>query len=241
MVRVQYKGGIGNQMFQYAYGAILAERHHLELEANEIPGFKNTGWYAGRNCNNDHIAIGEDQCNCNTILSNTYPRDYFIYGFFQDIRYYENYHESCRFWFDHPDTVAPIEPGDILVHIRRGDFFLDGNVIDLSYYTDLLDQMDFNSIIIIGGGIDDKVKRRFRRYNPRYTDGDPVGDFKLFRACRRIIASNSTFSWWGAWLNENDVWFPIPKTGYFSRTARQSLRFERSNVHWIEGIPIERR
>lgn len=241
MVRVKYKGGIGNQMFQHAYGRILAEIHGLELDAAPIEGFQNTGPLSGRVYDYDPITIGEDQQNCDTILQNTNPRAYFIYGFFQDVRYYAPYRDWCQKWFDHPDTVASIDDGDILVHIRRGDFFIDNNVVHLDYYLQLLEELDWTSIIIIGEGIDDKVRRTFRRFHPRYTDGNPAGDFKLFRACRRILCSNSSFSWWGAWLNDNDTWFPVPKRGYFSPSVRQRLRYERPGVRWVEGIPIERK
>ena len=42
---------------------------------------------------------------------------------------------------------------------------------------------------------------RFVRIQTQHGD---IDDMMLMKNCHHIIAANSTFSWWAAWLNEHD-------------------------------------
>ena len=42
---------------------------------------------------------------------------------------------------------------------------------------------------------------RFVRIHTKHGD---IDDMMLMKNCKHIITANSTFSWWAAWLNEND-------------------------------------
>ena len=42
MIDVKYNGGLGNNLFQYCFGRILAERLGYALAAPPIPGFAGT-------------------------------------------------------------------------------------------------------------------------------------------------------------------------------------------------------
>ena len=62
MVEVKYCGQIGNQLFQYCLGRIIAERLGFELFATAIPGFPGTfEKVLGANHRNVHTTIYHGQ------------------------------------------------------------------------------------------------------------------------------------------------------------------------------------
>ena len=236
MVRVQYKGGVGNRCLQYSAGRILAQKHGLRLEAmRPHEGFENAHGIDGREAGEDYIVY--DDTNYRQMLTDG-PRQALVYCFAQDLDIYRDHREEMQTWFWQPNTTADIHPDDILVHIRRGDFFIDGHTLKMTWVRELLQRLEYRRLYVIGV-VDQTSHNLLAEFSPNYTDGDPMGDFKLFKAFRRVIISNSTFSWLGAWLSDCEVWAPVPVSGYFSPSSGQNLRVDDGRYHWIEGVEVE--
>jgi hypothetical protein len=236
MVRVHYRGGVANRMFTYSAARIYAEKHGLRLVAeNPHDGFVNAHGVDGIEVGTDYIVYGDD--NYRQMMTDG-PRQALVYCFAQDLDLYRDHREKMQKWFWLPDTVAEVHPDDIVVHIRRGDFFIDGNTLKMTWVRELLQSMSWRSVIVVGV-LDQKAMDLLKEFNPRYTDCNEMGDMKLFRACKRAIISNSCFSWFGAWLSDCEVWAPVPVRGYFSPSANQNLRVNDERYHWIEGVEVE--
>jgi len=104
----------------------------------------------------------------------------------------------------------------VSIHIRRGDYLSDkyikgfGKICDDEYYKTAIDYIKskINNIFLFIF-TDDKewVFDNFKLENS-YLIGFNKGteswqDMFLMSKCRHNIIANSSFSWWGAWLNDN--------------------------------------
>ena len=96
------------------------------------------------------------------------------------------------------------------LHVRRGDYALATNrkngILSMSYYEKaLVNAGDFDSIWIFTDSpeeVDDEFSKlgySLEVINPP-SDSDPVESLLLMAATKKIVISNSTYSWWSAKL-----------------------------------------
>jgi hypothetical protein len=115
------------------------------------------------------------------------------------------------------------------IHVRRGDYARNASfnkeigALGLDYYRraiDLLRQHHPDVTLYIFSDDMDAVEKEFKPDGPhvfvRVTEPwHSYDEIRLMSQCRHAIISNSTFSWWGAWLNPSpekmiiapDPWF----------------------------------
>lgn len=268
MITVSLIGGLGNQMFQYAAGKALAERHGVPL-ALDISGFRN---YALRPFLLDRLLVPEAITSVQDVpiqkpeinfarakwkgridrllakaglpklapSRNEYREPHFhydpafealgpkttLFGYFQSERYFNSIAENLRGWFSprEPlgDTAAAalerIESSrsPISVHVRRGDYLKPGTnevhgILGESFYREVFDHLDSMvgreaELFIFSD--DPVVAEQVLSFVPgsrlNHVRGDPERpweDMALMARCRHHVIANSSFSWWGAWLN----------------------------------------
>jgi len=104
----------------------------------------------------------------------------------------------------------------VSIHIRRGDFLnknninLFGNICDLNYFNNTIKEIESNvdnpHYYIFSNDMQ-WVKQNLFLKNVTYIEGNNKYrswmDMFLMSKCKHNIISNSSFSWWGAWLNQN--------------------------------------
>ena len=126
----------------------------------------------------------------------------------------------------------------VSLHVRRGDYVSNpnymgflGGVCNMLYYQKALAQLELTedglSIFVFSDDIE-WVQSNFsflRDKNVKYINHnkgvDSYMDMYLMSQCKHNIIANSTFSWWGAWLNRNPakkifapkIWF-LNSPGY---------------------------
>lgn len=121
----------------------------------------------------------------------------------------------------------------ISVHIRRGDYLLKANQqlfaeCSLEYYIaavqEMLEKVE-NPVFYVFSNDVNWVREHVLKVFEEVTEfvfvdnseitKSPVADLFLMSLCKNNIIANSTFSWWGAWLNKNPEKIVIaPKNWY---------------------------
>ena len=150
----------------------------------------------------------------------------YYYGHWCSEKYFKNNRERIldRFVFcNGMDQVTRLIVDEIMkkesiaVHVRRGDYLTSKkhsklyNIIEKNYYLEAIEWMRNRvpeaKIFVFSDDIDwanthivqavDNAKLVSNKMNADYID------MQLISLCSHQIISNSTFSWWAAWLNKN--------------------------------------
>lgn len=149
-------------------------------------------------------------------------------GYFQSEKYFDRELVRELFTMDE-DMKLYIEHkyGDILkknpvsVHVRRGDYLrlkLLYTICTERYYKQAMLFFPTNTDFLIVSDDIDWCKQHFKGEHFFFSENEsPLTDLYLQSCCRHHIIGNSTFAWWGAWLNPYpdkrvicpDPWFQI--------------------------------
>jgi hypothetical protein len=180
-----------------------------------------------------------------TLIDSMGPNNY-LHGYWQSEKYFAKYGNQIRkdFSFFEPldkknaAILDQIQAGNaVSIHVRRGDYvsnpkaFSKHGVCGLDYY--------FRAIELIMTHVkrpnffvftDDVkwVKQELLTHHPKMTvidhnlGIDSYRDMQLMSACGHHIIANSSFSWWGAWLNPSrtkvviapELWFANGKKAF---------------------------
>lgn len=253
MIITRLRGGLGNQLFQYAAGRALAEQHkvplkldlysyrkhpyrtfdlhHFNIDAPEASRVE-VHHFTGSNPLTRYLNKRENYFRCPTVFAQPHyhfyedfdnlPGDLYLSGYWQSEKYFASLgtlirqHFTPRVPLDSRNVELKSEVGtkdSVAVHVRRGDYgsaaysgFFGG--LSDSYYRDAMasiqSQVPNASFYFFSDDID-WCRSTFGSEGIHYVshnNGDNAyKDLLLMAACRHNIIANSSFSWWGAWLN----------------------------------------
>ncbi|NTF08048.1 alpha-1,2-fucosyltransferase [Agrobacterium rubi] len=146
-------------------------------------------------------------------------------GYWQSEKYFDAYADMIRkdFSLREPFSAQRQKTLDLMqeaefpisVHVRRGDYVTNptANAIhgtcEPEWYADAMQKMAarFGSpSFVVFSDDPDWARQNLKPVGPMVfvepqTDGRDGEDIHLMAACHSHIIANSTFSWWGAWLN----------------------------------------
>lgn len=286
MITVQLQGGLGNQMFQYAFGRALALRTGSELCLDLSFLKKKAEGYTQREFslnvfpiqatiadevailafekagNRDFFSRIKRKISDNRFITvresgfeyqevPVYPKKNVRYiGFWQSEKYFhsirstllQDFHFSVENDPLITDALKKTESCDaISLHIRRGDYITNSNAhqfhgtcSDDYYYkgVEILKQGLNRPEIFIFSDDPDWVRKNMSFDIPaHYMDFNTQErshlDMYLMSRCAHHIIANSSFSWWGAWLNESDT----------KKVIAPKQWFNDSSVHTQDLIP----
>lgn len=253
---IKFNGGLGNQMFQWAFARALEKKTGIKpifdmsffekkyarpyelnvfnLNAEFVDDFwlklkLKIIWKLRKKLNGKeflgltlysepHFEFDE---NAFKIEPNTY-----IEGFFQSEKYFQNIENELRADFqfrNEPDEESKklIEKigaaNSVSLHIRRGDYVKKKRyqnlyaACSLDYYKRgieyICNKYPNPTLFIFSDDIDWVRENLNLPYESIYvshnTGKKSYEDMRLMSLCMHNIIANSSFSWWGAWLNNN--------------------------------------
>lgn len=273
MVVVRLWGGLGNQMFQYAYGYSVAKRNNDELlldttffteeyltknprftkqklgvlqfpleykETFDSSKFKSIGVLQNKYINKlirmpgemvirlkgDLSYVKEGRAEFIEKFKNIKRKNLYLDGYWQSEKYFKEYIDDIRKQFSTEDEQAEkvastsgiTDTNSVAVHIRLGDY-AEGKrnknglfKLPFSYY-----EKAMNEIKKLENDVKFYVFTNDVKKVKEYINGmdnicianegrelSDIQEWELMSKCKHQIVSNSTFSWWAAWLNKNE-------------------------------------
>lgn len=278
MVIVRIMGGLGNQLFQYAAGRTLAERHKTELKLD-------IGWFSEtkqRRCyalDDFHINASiakEEEIDALTRRGKTLagkairrlmtktgiwedrwireryyhfdpsildlPDNVYLHGYWQSYKYFADIDAILR------KELIPKRPlgaaaataaekadylNSVSLHVRRGDYCSDQKVSERfvvcgpDYFMQACDTVVrrvSDPVFFIFSDDPGWVKKNLKLPYPTiFVEGNTaLEDLVLISRCKHNIMANSSFSFWGAWLNVNPDKNVIAPEKWFKDTSRNT-------------------
>ncbi len=266
MITIKLVGGLGNQLFQYAFGRALATKQNTELVLDHTTY---TTWQfqtndAVRNFKLDHFNIKARLITeTESLAQHTFKKrllrkikrkifphqayifnpqyfsvqnDSYLEGFWQSEKYFSPIADEIRkeLTLKTPlttqatslrNTIKTSTPA-ISLHVRRGDYANNPSIskrfgmCDIEYYKKALalltEKLGTYSVFIFSDDIE-WAKEHLPQILPlgvqdHYMSRPDPADYGKFdyeeiilmSSCDHHIIANSSFSWWGAWLNPNN-------------------------------------
>jgi len=278
MLIIKLQGGLGNQLFQYAFGRLISLRRNepLRLDREEL-GAKSDTY---RSYSLDYFNIKAEIAGEEEIRRIKYPygiisrawrifsskilrrfhigyeanlletKASYLSGFFQSYRYLEPIREelleeislkdapSAKF----QELSAAIKGGaSVSLHIRRGDYVNNEKirkqhfVCDLKYYEQaiaIIKEKVVNPVFYVFSDDIAWAKENLQIAGAVFVSGPEIADqeeMMLMSLCCHNIIANSSFSFWGAWLNQNQEKIVVAPKVWNRRYGR----------HFKELLPTE--
>lgn len=148
----------------------------------------------------------------------------YLIGFWQNPNYFEKYKKDLLIQFTLKDELSneylklksEMNKGEsVAIHIRRGDYANNKHTLSvhglmpLSYYKSAVKKIKTSSKkhkYFIFSDDPKWVKSNFTFINNYHLVSEKINsdleELFLISECKHQIIANSTFSWWGAWLNQ---------------------------------------
>lgn len=286
MIVVKIIGGLGNQMFQYAYAKVLSHKgYEVKIDTSEFDTYKLHGGFQLDKYDIDlevsttkennafykkniffyirnklkllprKIIKESDLSFCKKFLEIEDNR--YIIGYFQCAKYFKEIKPILiqQFQISQPVTSYTLdmkqaicnEKNSCSLHVRRGDYIKKNNVnihgvCSLDYYQHAINMINNQSkhgvkYFIFSDDIE-WVKDNLVVENAIYIDSKekrlPHEDIYLMSLCNHNIIANSSFSWWGAWLNQNQEKIVIAPKKWFENAKMQKQAKDIIPNTWIK-------
>jgi len=238
IVSTRLMGGLGNYMFQISAAYSISKGDDKELicdYSDHMVPHKPFSEYTNNifrkiNFSNgigQHTPIGESGFNYREIPH--IDGNVRLNGYYQSEKYFKHIREEILQLFDLPSEVKEdiqerykgvLKQDTCSLHVRRGDYLGLTNFHpqqSLDYYKQAIETVGPDKTFVIFSDDIEWCKQNLGFISSKFfiSGNKDYEDMYLMSLCRNNIITNSTFSWWGAWLNKNEdkivispkIWF----------------------------------
>lgn len=226
MISAELAGRLGNQMFIIAAAASLAkDNNDIVIFPDSISGIaptkKEIKLYRDtifRNFTFSNILPNMKSYYEPADLSYKkiiYEKNLFLRGYFQSEKYFKHNREHILDLFSPQKEIKDFilrkysniieDKNCVSVHIRRGDYLELADYhanLGKEYYIKAMEKYNDAKFVFFSDDIE-WCKNTFDNKNIFIENQPDVLDLFLMSNIQNNIIANSSFSWWGAWLNEN--------------------------------------
>jgi len=229
MIEVELIGGLGNNMFQYALGKIIAKEKNYNLDITNINNlssfFTNVQAITDKQSKTENTlnigynsSTGHIQNVClNEVLNHS--GKIALKGFFQKYYLYEQHREDLQNTF-YIKNFVEISPEDLVVHIRLGDYVALQQQLSLDVYINIIKSLSYRNCILVTDDVNHFYIQTLLKEIPNcYTANtlypsnnynSLILDYLILLNAKQLLISQSTFSWWAAFLgNQDKVYVPL--------------------------------
>ena len=244
-ITIYLQGGLGNQLFQIAFLEYISSitGHTLSIEQEHISKHSLISYFhtifRNWNIRPIHNALDIYEHNLrpqdwNSIIPRN--QDIRMIGYFQNYKYITSHFLSKLIWNTDILQKYPTIQNSVFIHIRGGDYhqspYAEVHNVDLTnYYTKAVDLFSKDTSFVVFTNDKDYVESLnwLKRIQYTIVDENELDSLYLMSKCKGGICANSTFSWWGAYLNRNrklvlpSKWFldsSLHTQGYYFHEAK---------------------
>jgi hypothetical protein len=228
MIISKLQGGLGNQLFQWAIVKNLSLEYNIQffldirsLSLGSQFGITKRNFSLNKFPNLDYKIIDDiNFSNFKIFIDNFKYQSFqidvnenlYFNGYWQTQKYFEKNKNQILQSLS-PDigtqnklnTVIPKTNNSISLHVRRTDYLTSNGfhlVQPIQYYQSAIEEIGaYDQIYVFSDDIH-WCKNNLHFDNIIFMENrDELEDLWLMSYCKNNIIANSSFSWWGAWLN----------------------------------------
>jgi len=230
-------GGLGNQMFQIAHAISQGEKHNRPVifrptSFTPMQG-KNTSEYVKNIFRN--VTFSNESIRYNSVFEKEFHyqevepfvTNTIFNGYYQSSKNFLGFDQKIKNIFSPPDSfISEVyekykllqNDKTVSIHIRNGDYKKNSDIhpiLTKMYIDKILKKVPFTDNIFLFGDDKEFLRENFSDENIILVEEEDWYEMWMMSLCKINIIANSTFSWWGAFLNKNpekivyspSIWF----------------------------------
>ena len=132
-----------------------------------------------------------------------------------------------------------VAPKTLAIHLRLGDMARTRRIPSAAFYEKAVDEWKPRHIVVVTDEPDNPFAQYLVwRYKARVVSERVLEDFMLLVSCDAVVASDSTFSWWAAFISDAEVYHPWKRYKTQKDLTVDEGRYQHVEFEWDSFIHL---